>query len=56
MNYNQLMKLLDELQEGMTPEALSKLTPEQMCYVIDQIATIKGQLAVLKSKRENKED
>lgn len=48
--YEEVLNLLKELEEGMTPEALEKLTAEQMCYVIDQMAKIRGQIAVLKNE------
>ncbi len=47
-SYKEIVDLLNELEEGMTPETLKNLTTEQMCYCIDQIAQIKGKIAVLK--------
>lgn len=53
--YEEVLNLLKELEEGMTPEMLGKLSTEQMCHVIDQMAKIKGQIAVLKNEK-NEED
>lgn len=48
--YEELLEMFKELEEGMTPDALKKLTPEQLCYMIDQMAEIKGKIAVLKNE------
>lgn len=48
--YEELLKMFKELEEGMTQETLKKLTPEQLCYMIDEIAEIKGKIAVLKNE------
>ncbi len=56
--YEEVLKLLQELEEGMTPETLKNLTTEEMCYVIEQMAQIKGKIAVLKDdeEKENEEE
>lgn len=56
--YEEVLKLLQELEEGMTPEALKNLTTEEMCCVIEQMAQIKGKIAVLKDdeEKENEEE
>lgn len=51
--YEEALNLLKELEEGMTPEALKNLTTEQICYIIDQMAQIKGNIEMLKNKEEN---
>ncbi|MCI8761012.1 MAG: hypothetical protein HFJ34_07925 [Clostridia bacterium] len=50
--YEELLKLFEELEEGMTPDSLKKLTPEQLCYMIDEMAEINGKIAVLKNEEE----
>lgn len=50
--YEELLQAFKELEEGMTPEALEKLTTEELCYVMDQIAQIKGKIAIFKNSEE----
>lgn len=50
--YEELLKLFKELEEGMTPETLKNLTPEELCYIIDEMAEIRGKIAVLKNEEE----
>ena len=54
--YKEVLRLFEELEEGMTPQVLKKLTTEQICSLIDEIAKIKGKIAVLKSQNEVKEE
>lgn len=50
--YEELLELFKELEEGMTPEILKNLTSEELCYMIDEMAQIKGKIAALKDEEE----